>query len=294
MAATIYIKNAKNRIRRSRSETVTMLVSFVVFFLYAASLIFPFLWLLNNSLKTNQEFFGNVWSLPKDWLFTNYVQVLKLKVNNTSFFGLIVNSLLYVAVNTFTSVFIPSMTAYIIAKYDFKLKNVYYSVAIFIMVIPTLGGVAAMFKLLKTLGIYNSYLSLFLMNAGGFGMGFLLLYGFFKNLSKTYAEAALVDGAEDFRVYFQIMLPQAKPVLLSWGVLSIIAYWNDYFGIYMYAPKSPNLAVGIKQYLDAIRFDANYPQLFAVMLISILPVLIAFGIFNDTIMKSTVAGGLKG
>lgn len=290
----VEILKVKNKIKRGRSEKIIMVIAFVIFTIYSFSLIFPFIWMFNNSLKVNQEFFANVWALPENWLFSNYVEVLRLKVSGTSFLGLIGNSVYYVVVSTIIGLFVPSLTAYIVAKYRFRGRSAIYSIAVFILVVPVLGGVAAMFKLLKALNIYNTYLALFLMGSGGFGFSFLLLYGFFKNLSWSYAEAAFVDGATDFRVYFTVMLPQAKGVLLSLAILTIIGQWNDYFNIYMYAPSRPNLAVGIKQYLDTLRYDANYPQLFAIMIISILPVLILFVAFNDTIMKSTVAGGLKG
>ncbi len=284
----------KERIRRGKEEKVYLTIFFVIFVLYSFSLIFPFLWMALNSLKDNAEFFQDVWSLPKNWLFSNYVKVMQVKIGGTSFAGLIGNSILYVSISTVISMIVPTLTAYIIAKYDFKGRSALYAIAVFVLVVPTIGGVSAMYKLLKALGLYNSYFALFLMCSGGFGFNFLLLYAFFKNLSWSYAEAAFVDGAGDWRVFFQIMLPQARATVFSLAILTVIAQWNDYFSIYMYAPSRPTLPVGIKTYLDTLKQNANYPQLFAIMIVSILPILILFACFQDMILKSTVAGGLKG
>lgn len=96
------------------------------------------------------------------------------------------------------------------------------------MMIPTMGSMAAMYRLYNTIGLINTYTGIFITAMGGFGSGFLLLYGFYRNLSWTYAEAAQIDGAGHFRIYFGIMLPMAVPALTAVGILTGIGFWNDY------------------------------------------------------------------
>ena len=118
------------------------------------------------------------------------------------------------------------------------------------------------------------------------------LYAFFKNLSWSYAEAAQIDGAGHFHIYFRIMLPIAMPALISVGVLLAIGFWNDYFTIYMYAPEKATIAYGIQRI--SAQAGVNMPQVFAAMMLSIVPVLIVFACFQKTIMQNTAIGGLKG
>ena len=103
-----------------------------------------------------------------------------------------------------------------------------------------------------------------------------------------------MDGANDTAVYFRIMLPQAVPVLFSLAVLQVLTVWNDFFTPYMYLSKYPTLAVGLNELNTNIRYIGNYPLLFSVMFISVLPVLLLFVAFQKTIMDNTMAGGLKG
>ena len=132
------------------------------------------------------------------------------------------------------------------------------------------------------------------MYSGGFGFSFIMLYGYFQNLSWSYAEAAFIDGCSDFRVFLQIMLPQAMPVLCALGIVQAINLWNDYFTPYMYMPQYPTLAVGLDGIVREMTARSNWPLLFATMLITIVPILAVFIAFQRTIMENMTTGGLKG
>lgn len=126
---------------RSRSEKIVLAVVFVVFMIYAVSLFVPFLWAFISSLKTDDEYFEKVFAWPKQWLFGNYIKAFKeFEVNGTTFLGMFGNSLWLTVAGTFISIMVTSMTAYTIAKYDFKGNKFIYRLAIFIMVIPIVGN----------------------------------------------------------------------------------------------------------------------------------------------------------
>ncbi len=203
------------------------------------------------------------------------------------------NSIILTFGCTFLSLFSCSATAYVLSKYDFPGKSAMYTAAIVIMMIPTMGSMAAMYRLYNQAHLINTYTGIFITAMGGFGSGFLLLYGFFKNLSWTYAEAAQIDGAGHFRIFFIVMIPIAVPALVSVGVLQAIGYWNDYFTIYMYAPAKATIAYGIQRISSEA--GVNMPRVFAAMMLSIVPVLVVFACFQKTIMKNTaLTYGAKG
>ena len=161
------------------------------------------------------------------------------------------------------------------------------------MILPVVGSLPASYKLRIDLGIYDTPWQL-ITATGGFGFNFLILYGFFNNVSWSYAEAALVDGASDDRIFWRIMLPQAAPAILTLTILSFIGGWNDYMGPILYYPSYPTLASGLYLYELIAKRTGNYPIYFAGALISIIPILIIFIAFQDTIVTSVSAGGLKG
>lgn len=283
----------KEKIKRSGTDLAFMWSMFALFVLYAISLLFPFLWCLMNSFKGMQEFFYNVNGLPEKWYFDNWKNSLTLSIdNNITIPQMYLNSVILTVGCTFFSMFSCSATAYVLTKFDFYGKSAIYTAAIVIMMIPTMGSMAAMYRLYNTIGLINTYTGIFITAMGGFGSGFLLLYGFYRNLSWTYAEAAQIDGAGHFRIYFGIMLPMAVPALTAVGILTGIGFWNDYFTVYMYAPGKANIAYGIQRISSEA--GADLPQVFAAMMLSVIPVLVVFACFQKTIMQNTAVGGVKG
>ena len=283
----------KEKIKRSGTDLAFMWIMFALFVLYAISLMFPFLWCLMNSFKGMQEFFYNVNGLPENWYFDNWKNSLTLSIdNNITIPQMYLNSVILTVGCTFFSMFSCSATAYVLTKFDFYGKSAIYTAAIVIMMIPTMGSMAAMYRLYNTIGLINTYTGIFITAMGGFGSGFLLLYGFYRNLSWTYAEAAQIDGAGHFRIYFGIMLPMAVPALTAVGILTGIGFWNDYFTVYMYAPGKANIAYGIQRISNEA--GADLPQVFAAMMLSVIPVLVVFACFQKTLMQNTAVGGVKG
>lgn len=282
-----------DKIKRSGTDLAFMWIMFVLFVLYAISLLFPFLWCFMNSFKGMQEFFYNVNGLPVVWYFDNWKTSFTLSIdNNITIPQMYLNSVILTVGCTFFSMFSCSATAYVLTKFDFYGKSAIYTAAIVIMMIPTMGSMAAMYRLYNNIGLINTYTGIFITSMGGFGSGFLLLYGFYKNLSWTYAEAAQIDGAGHFRIYFGIMLPMAVPALTAVGILTGIGFWNDYFTVYMYAPEKANIAYGIQRISSEA--GADLPQVFAAMMLSVIPVLAVFACFQKTIMQNTAVGGVKG
>lgn len=282
-----------DKIKRSGTDLAFMWIMFVLFVLYAISLLFPFLWCFMNSFKGMQEFFYNVNGLPEVWYFDNWKNSFTLSIdNNITIPQMYLNSVILTVGCTFFSMFSCSATAYVLTKFDFYGKSAIYTAAIVIMMIPTMGSMAAMYRLYNNIGLINTYTGIFITSMGGFGSGFLLLYGFYKNLSWTYAEAAQIDGAGHFRIYFGIMLPMAVPALTAVGILTGIGFWNDYFTVYMYAPEKANIAYGIQRISSEA--GADLPQVFAAMMLSVIPVLAVFACFQKTIMQNTAVGGVKG
>ena len=280
--------------KRSKTEITVLWIVFVIFLLYAVSLVYPIIWIFLNSFKDSQQFFNDPFGLAKSLYWKNYADAFTLEVNRTNLVGMFGNSLILCVGCTFVSVFVPTLSAYTIAKYDFSGRNLIYSVAIATMLIPTVGTLSATYKLMVDTQLYNTYIGIIILSSGGFGFNFVMIYGFFRTISWTYAEAAMLDGASDFKIFLKVMLPQVWTSLIAIGIISLINYWNDYFTPYMYLRQHPTVAVGLQSIVKKMSAQSDWPQLFAAMFISIVPMLIIFGIFQKTIMENTVAGGLKG
>ena len=163
------------------------------------------------------------------------------------------------------------------------------------MTIPVIGTTAAMLKMLNFVGVYNTPLLPVFIGFSGFGFNYLVLRGFFSNLSWSYAESVFVDGGGDLTVFFKIMLPQAFPCLLTLFLMSFITTWNDYQTLLLYMPDYPSLSSGLYLVERSLTRDPlGYPTYYAGLVISIIPIIVIFSIFSDTIMANFTVGGLKG
>lgn len=291
--------------KRTLSEKIVFGFVFAIFLLYAISLIFPLIYLFINSFQgmnayyTNLGIDGNAFALPKVWHTENYLTALKgmstIDSNGREIFlyEMFFNSVWYIFLSAFGGILVSAFSAYALAKYNFKGHNVIYAVAIFTMTMPIVGSTGATFKLLSDINIYNS--PLFLITAlSGFGFNFLVLYGFFKNLSWSYVEAVYIDGGNDFTAFFGVMLPQARSAMLALFLMAGISAWNDYTTPLLYLPDFPTVASGLYRIQVSFSRSGNVPAYFAGLFLSIVPMIVIFSFFSESIMKNFTIGGLKG
>ena len=290
------IKKRKGKGNQSTSFFVFKIVIFILFTIYAITLIYPVIWGFLASLKSHYELMNlNRNGLPKEWLFSNYIDAfVSISENQTSVLTMLWNSIWYTLGGTLLGVFVSSMTAYVAAKYVFPGRKIVYAVSVFVMMLPIVGAMPSQYRIYTALGIVNTPL-IVLTFAAGVGFNFIVLFSSFQSLSREYAEAAFIDGASDFRVFIQIMLPQVLPVILALCIVSSISFWNDYMGPLLFMRNYPTLAAGLYLYQVNMSRHPNQPGYFAALIMSMLPILAVFIAFQDTLMGSmSVGGGLKG
>lgn len=280
--------------KRTIPQKMFFSVICIILFAYSFTFLYPLIWATLAAFKGRIEFFDNNFGLPRQWLFSNFVEAFqKVKMGENTLFHMFFNSLWLTVGGTVIAIITCAMTGYVIAKYKFKLNRFFYVLGLVMMLFPAYGSLPATYKLLYSLGLANTPLIL-LLYISGFGFNFFIIYGYFKNISSEYMEAGFIDGAGHFRVFSSIMLPQAKPILISLGVLFAIAQWNDYTIPYLYMGNYPTVALGIFRFQNLMVYQINYPLLFAIILLSIMPIIILFATVQRTIMTNMSAGGLKG
>lgn len=282
-------------IKRGKGERVFMGIMFVLFTLYALSVILPFLWILMNSLKSNDEFFVDRNAFPVNLQFKNYGEAFTaINYNGTNLAGMFFNSVFLTVENSIAAVVFPLMAAYVVAKYPYKICKFLYGLALVVQVLPTIGALPVEYQLVYNLGINDNLFFIWLLAAGAFTFNFLILYAGFRSISWTYAESAMIDGAGHYTVFFKIMLPQAKPFITAVFITTFISQWNNYTTPFLYLDKRPTLALGLYEFQQKQLYATNMPPLFAGIILSIIPIGVLFCAMQKTIMENTVAGGIKG
>ena len=254
----------------------------------AFTFVFPFIWMLINSFKTGIEYAENVFSISKTFDWDNYRQVIEnLKYKNHGLFAMLWNSVKLVLWSAFATLVFPHLAAYPLARFDFKGKKLLETTIWISMVVPIIGAGSSTMWFLNATGLYDSFAGVFLLSAAGLGFSQILLVSFYKGIAPAYAEAAYMDGASEWIIFRKIYYPQAMPLTLIFLVQSVITVWNDYMTGYMYLPNHPTLALGLQQMqAQFVDFGADYPVMFAGIILAMIPVFIVYIMFSDKITNN--------
>lgn len=280
--------------RKAPMEKVLYIIVSAFFMLVALSYIYILVWAIIAACKTHTEIVMDPFSLPEKWNWSHFLEVIELfEVNGSTFFDMLFNSIWFSVLGVFLTQFCSIMFAYCLSKYRFPGSNWIYTVILVVLTLPIYGSSGAQYKLYYNLGLINNYGQI-ISAYNGFNLYTLYYMAYFRNLSWTYAEAGKLDGANDFQIWFRIMLPQAKPIFGAMFLTQWIQVWNSYESALVYLPKLPTLPVGIYQFNQEMIYSARLDILFAACVIVVLPALILFAVFNKTITTSVSVGGIKG
>ncbi|MCH5160560.1 MAG: carbohydrate ABC transporter permease [Clostridiales bacterium] len=291
------VKSMRRRYKSKKKFTAYRMakpIMFAVFVVYAVSLIVPFLWMFMNSFKSVGEFnTGNIFGFPIEWSSTNLIDVMSMQMGNgQTIFDMLLMSIVTTVLGTIISVGLSTIAAYVVAKYNFPGKKVILGAAIFTMIVPIIGTLPAQVRMLETFGMMDSLVGVLFLYSGCFGFNFIMLHSSFETISWSYAEAAQIDGANRFQIMFRIMLPLAKGPIIAICILQAIVLWNDYSTPFLFMNSNKTLAVGLQELQTG--HTSEYPLVFSAVMVAVIPIFILFACFQKTIIKNTIAGGLKG
>ncbi len=274
---------------------IVKIIFFAIFLVYAVSLLLPFIWGFFMSLKTRVEFvlhFDEI--MPREWKFDNYLSAwTELATGGSDMISMLVNNVWYSIGTVAVSMILSTTASYVVSRYEFPGKRVIVTIAFLTQIIPILGSFAAMIRVTSVVGVYDSVFMCVAL-ATSFGYDFLILTSFFNNLSWEYAEAAFIDGAGHFEAFFKVMLPQAITPVLTLALTAFITFWKDYYNPLLYLPSYPTLSSGLYLYQIVSVRELNWPVLYAGLLLTMVPILVLFLIFQRRILDLQFGGGLKG
>ncbi|MBQ8291847.1 MAG: carbohydrate ABC transporter permease [Clostridia bacterium] len=279
---------------RSISETVVHAIVFMLFLALSISYLFILVWCFIAGLRTHTEVTLKPFDI--DWsklYFKNYIEVFsRLRVNQTDFFGMVANSLYFSICGQFLNIFTAVSFAYVTTKYRFPGSKAVYFVVFAMMIIPIYGTGGSIYKLMYDMGITNNY-TFIITACSGAGMNYMYFHSFFRGLSNSYSEAAKIDGANDWQIYFQVVLPQTVALAGSLFLMAWISDWNGYGGYLIYLPRIPVLSVGIYLFNVNMKYEVSMHILFAACFISVIPPLALFVSFSNIILNNVSLGGIK-
>jgi ABC-type glycerol-3-phosphate transport system permease component len=295
MSAEIVATTQAN-LRQRRMDMVKKWVShipaYLILGLWSLFTLFIILWVIMSSFKTNNELFSNVWALPSQFHFENYVKAL-FAVDMEIYF---LNSLAVVLTSLLLILVLSAPASYILSRKKFKGSNLITMIFIAGIGIPLPLLFIPLFVILTSLKINNTLIGLgILFVALSLPFTVYMLTGFFGSLPVELEEAAIIDGASDFQVFFQVMLPLGTPGLITAAIFNFIGLWNEYqlALVFLNDPNKSTLSLGLYTLSNGMEYTGDWVGLMAGVVIVMIPTIILYIILSERMISGITMGAVK-
>ncbi|MGX6977805.1 carbohydrate ABC transporter permease [Vagococcus elongatus] len=288
----------KNK-RKNRLYKVFVYVALITL---AVSIIVPIAWVFLASIKQNNEFYGDPWTLPQGFYFQNFIEAFE-KANMGTY---MLNSLIVTLLALLILVSVALPAAYVLARFKFKVRkpiNTLIMMGLFInsnyIVVPIFLMLLDGDKFLQQhLGsgflIDNLFILALVYAATSLPFTVYLMSNYFRTLSTSYEEAAYIDGAGYFKTLITVMAPLAKPSIITVILFNFLSFWNEYIIALTLLPgQNKTLPVGLINLMAGQKAAANYGQLYAGLVIVMLPTLILYILVQKQLTQGMTVGGTK-
>lgn len=253
----------------------------------------PLGWVVASSFKDDAEILSDPWGLPASLRWGNFARAWTHGHIGRYF----LNSVTVLAVSVTLTMLLGATAAYALARYDFPGKRIVYFTFVGGMMFPVFLALVPLFFVVRNAGLLNSLPGLMLVyTAYSLPFTVFFLVAFFRTLPAQIAEAALIDGCGPFALFFRVMLPMAKPGLISVAIFNLLGQWNQYLLPVVLISDDEDkfvLAQGLAALAVNEGYRGDYSRLFAGLTLAMLPVLIVYAVFQRQVQSGLTAGQLR-
>ena len=272
-------------------DRIFLVLKYLVLGIFTIFCLYPIVWLLMASFKTNDQIHLDPWGLPERLSLDNYIYAIK-EGHILQYFG---NSVIIAISAVLVAVILSSMASYAIMRMEWKLSKMVLKIFMLGMMIPVYAMIIPLFSMFNGMGLLNTRLSVIIPHiAISFPMAIFIMTGFMESIPRELEEAAVVDGCTVFQIYFKIIMPISKSSIVTVAVVIFINVWNDLLlpQIFLMDASKMTLPVGLTEFQG--RYSTNYAPMIAAVLITIIPSIVVYIWLHKHIMEGMVAGAVKG
>ena len=256
---------------------------FMIFLIFIS--LAPIIWAFLGSFKSYAEINSSALSLPSSFNLDNY----KAALQYAPILKYFMNSVLIVGISVLVTVALVAMCAYVISRFDFKLKTLIVLLISASLMLPAQAISQPLFAIFQKLGIFDTKLGLIIVySAMGIPMSFFVMVSYYKTISTALEESAYIQ------TFLHIILPLAKPGLVTIAMIQFINIWNEFYFALMLTSgdRARTVPIALNYYMGT--FANNYSALFAAVVMTVLPTIILFILLQRQVMESLTAGAVKG
>ncbi|HYO11531.1 MAG TPA: carbohydrate ABC transporter permease [Tepidisphaeraceae bacterium] len=302
-------RRAASSLRRSPRLSLIQPLIYLLLCSYFLLVVFPLFWLFYSSLKADREIFLTPFRLPSvgSLRFENFSNALV----GAHFRDFFLNSVIVTFSTVVATTFLAAMTAYAVARFRFPLSRPILFYFLAGLMIPLQLAIVPLFFQLKQMGMLNSRPGLFLVYlAFGFPFSVFILAGFFRSLPASLHESALLDGATEFQAFWHVMLPLARPGLITVAIFLFLGNWNEFFVAFITLSGKPpdamvtgfqrlveeprTLPLGVANITIVSNYRSDWGMAFAGLVLMMLPTMLAYICLQKHLTKGITAGAVKG
>lgn len=285
---------ALERQRRVRKTRDTIIYHLGVGFL-GLVMLYPILWLVSSSFKPSDQIWTTINSLiPSTLHFENYINGFE-GFGGTTFLTFYKNSFIYAGFGTLFVVVTSTLIAYGFARIAFTGKRVLFAVMLMTLMLPNQVLLIPQYIIFSGLGWVNTFLPLLLPRLGGDVFFIFMIMQFIRGIPIDLDEAAMIDGADQFGIFFHVILPQLKPAVITAAIFSFYWTWEEFLQplIYLNKPSLYTVSVALRSYADPGTVN-DWGAVFAMLTLSLVPVFLIFVFFQRYLVEGIATTGLKG
>ena len=274
-----------------RKHNPLMIIGLIFGILWLFLTLYPLFFMVMNSFKDSMQFFmGSAWDLPTSISFNNYVQVW-----NMNFPRYLLNTTIVVGVSLIILVLSGSMGAYALSRMKFKFKNLIFILFIIGITIPIHITLVPVYTITRNIGLYDSLWGLIGPYVGfNLPITIFILKNFMEDIPISLEEAAKIDGATRWNMFWKIIFPLSAPAVTAVTIYDMVILWNEFvFSLVLInSPKNRPLTLGLWDFQG--QFTANIPAMLSALLLSTMPLLIFYAVSGEKLIKGMTAGAVKG
>ena len=273
-------------------ELVLAIVRWILIIFFAVYTLFPLIWLVISSLKTNFEFLAqSPFSLPAKPQCSNYINALTV----AGLGRMLLNSVFVGLLATLLNVVIASMSAYCISRFRFRGREKIFTLFTAGILVPLNALMVPYFVIINRLGLYNTYGGMILLYCAiGIPMSTFLIRGLMDSIPMEVEEAAYIDGCGFFGRFFHILLPLSRTGIVTAATFEFLTCWNEFVfaNLIVSSEKLRTIQVGIRYFTN--QFSTDYVSMYAAIVISIIPSILGYILFQEQIIAGMTSGAVKG
>lgn len=277
--------------RQKAPIKIGTIIVYIILVLWAVTTIFPFVWVLLNSVKPSAEVLSSSFALPKEFTWRNYINAFsKLNVANAYKNSLIISGSVTIGV-----MILASFLSFAMSRYEFKGKRLLNSLLVASLMFPVFSTIIPVFRMIVSWGLLNKNIAVILPQiAGNLSFATIVMIGFMNSIPIEMEEAAYMEGANVFQVFFRIIVPLCKPSLSTVAIFSFLWSYNDLFVQKIMIRDNTKFPISTLLEQISSQYGTDFGLMAASVALIIIPVLIVYCFLQKNIIKGLTAGAVKG